>query len=222
MSKFNFGEWEAYLEYHPGMMGCFLYLQKRTDQGIMFVIESGKTKTIKKGEQFKIADQLHFAFFEDDQQLQVIADAISKRGIKDQNDHKNEGLLEATKYHLEDMRRIAFEPPLEVVRHEMSQKKLNGLVPGDSEANIGSSKKPTPVPTTILEDYVDADEYQMPELLRLLEDYYNTKYTTCLKKCIGEVESTASLGYWGDALKAVNTRNNFRAEILSKWEQADA
>lgn len=107
MSNFNFGEWEAYLEYRPEMLGWCLYLSKHVTDGRQFLTERGTLSVVKHGEQFKKTDKVYFAYFEDEQQLQAIANAISKRGIKDQNDHRNEGLLEATKYHLEDMRRIA-------------------------------------------------------------------------------------------------------------------
>ncbi len=39
--------------------------------------------------------------------LQAFAEALSKQGIKTESDHKIQGILEATKYHLEDMRKIA-------------------------------------------------------------------------------------------------------------------
>ena len=38
--------------------------------------------------------------------MQAMAEAFSKRGIKTENDHKLQGTLEATKYHLEDMRSL--------------------------------------------------------------------------------------------------------------------
>lgn len=38
--------------------------------------------------------------------MQAMAEAFSKRGIKTENDHKIQGTLEATKYHLEDLRKI--------------------------------------------------------------------------------------------------------------------
>ena len=38
--------------------------------------------------------------------MQAMADAFSKRGIKTDNDHKIQGTLEATKYHLEDLRKL--------------------------------------------------------------------------------------------------------------------
>jgi exopolysaccharide biosynthesis protein len=131
MSNFRIGEWEAHLEYRIDMLGWFLYLTKRTGYGeVEYLTEGGERKTLKQGQQFKNTNKLHFAYFEDDQQLQAIADAISQRGVKSQSDHKNEGLLEATKYHLEDMRRIAFEPPIEVNRQvEVSDLPKNSLKP---------------------------------------------------------------------------------------------
>lgn len=111
MSGFNFGGWKAYLEYRPDMLGYHLYLMRNTAGGREFLTENGTMKIVKLGEQYKNTDKLHFAYFEDDQQLQAIADAISERGVKSNNDHKNEGLLEATKAHLEDMRNLVFDNP---------------------------------------------------------------------------------------------------------------
>lgn len=41
--------------------------------------------------------------------LQDLADEITKLGVKTENIHKIEGVLEATKAHLEDMRKLVFE-----------------------------------------------------------------------------------------------------------------
>ena len=40
--------------------------------------------------------------------LKALAEALDKHNIKTENDFKIQGLLEATKYHLEDMRKITF------------------------------------------------------------------------------------------------------------------
>ena len=37
----------------------------------------------------------------------ALAEELDKKGIKTENDHRIAGTLEATKYHLEDMRKIA-------------------------------------------------------------------------------------------------------------------
>lgn len=107
----------------------------------------------------------------------------------------------------------------------MSQDQLNGLVPNDSEANTGSSNKPTPVPTTILETHLTKydeglygdDHTDIIAILSAeLEDYYNTKYTTRLKKCIGEEELLEHPNNLDNALAAA--QNVLRAEILKNWE----
>ena len=41
--------------------------------------------------------------------LKTLLNAIENQGIKSESTSKTEGLLEATKYHLEDMRKIVFE-----------------------------------------------------------------------------------------------------------------
>jgi len=41
--------------------------------------------------------------------LKALAEALDKQGVKTENDFKIQGLLEATKYHLEDMRKLTFK-----------------------------------------------------------------------------------------------------------------
>lgn len=43
------------------------------------------------------------------EELKALGDAIAELGIKTDSDMKREGLLEATKFHLEDMRRLVFK-----------------------------------------------------------------------------------------------------------------
>ena len=40
--------------------------------------------------------------------LKALAEALDKEGVKTENDYKLQGILEATKKHLEDMRRLVF------------------------------------------------------------------------------------------------------------------
>ena len=39
----------------------------------------------------------------------LVAKALDNTGVKTDNDHKIQGLMEATKYHLEDMRKMVFK-----------------------------------------------------------------------------------------------------------------
>lgn len=102
----NFGQWEARLEYRIDWLGYVLYLYRNTPAGREFLTEKGTIKTIKPGTALNKTD-VYFCRFEDDQ-VQAIADAFAEQGVKTKNDHKNEGLLEATRDHLADMRRLVF------------------------------------------------------------------------------------------------------------------
>lgn len=64
-----------------------------------------EVRTPQEGEQLKDED-IMFASIPTSA-LPAFAEALSKRGIKTDNDHKIAGTLEATKYHLEDMRKLA-------------------------------------------------------------------------------------------------------------------
>ena len=102
-----FGEWEAKIYEMPGIMGYQLWLHQKTPYGIAVLNHEGTVKRVKEGETTDSND--YFALFESKEQMNAIAQAFSSFGVKTMNDHKNEGLLEATKYHLEDMRRLALK-----------------------------------------------------------------------------------------------------------------
>lgn len=53
-----------------------------------------------------IRDDIYFCRISDEA-LKPFADKLSALGIKTDDDHKIAGVLEATKYHLEDMRKLA-------------------------------------------------------------------------------------------------------------------
>lgn len=112
MSNFRIGEWEARLYDVPGMMAIDLWLRRTRGSLQEVLTHEGIAKEVKQDEMSDPND--YFVRFESLDQLHAIAEALANYGVKTSNDHKNEGLLEATKYHLEDMRRIAFEPHIEV------------------------------------------------------------------------------------------------------------
>lgn len=102
----NIGEWKAQLIEQPGIYGAVLYLYRQTYKGEQeFLLKDGRTITVPS-EGVRSDKDISFAVLQQDQ-LQSIAEAFSNFGIKTSNDHKIEGTLEATKYHLEDMRQIA-------------------------------------------------------------------------------------------------------------------
>lgn len=104
MNKINFGEWEAVVDNNWTMMAIDIYLYRRTPQGKEVLDHTGTIHQIKEGE--ASTKEIYFARLEEEQ-VQALADAFSKKGIKTESNYKLEGLLEATKYHLEDMRTIA-------------------------------------------------------------------------------------------------------------------
>lgn len=83
-----------------------VYMFEDGDRPRAFYTKGGEEMhTAKEGEMLKDEDILFARIPED--ALQAFAEALAGRGIKTDNDHKIAGTLEATKYHLEDMRKIA-------------------------------------------------------------------------------------------------------------------
>lgn len=99
----NFGEWEAKLVDNFDLMLVDMYLTRRTTQGREALTSKGTIVQIKDEVN---SDNLRFARLERGQ-LQTIAEAFAQYGVKTIDNHRAEGLLEATKYHLEDLRVIA-------------------------------------------------------------------------------------------------------------------
>ena len=101
------GEWKVDIIEEPWTLtGHALYLSRMTVAGREFLAKNGEVRVVKEGLADK--DDLSFARLDADQ-LQALADGLAQKGLKTSNDHKNEGLLEATKSHLEDMRNLVFK-----------------------------------------------------------------------------------------------------------------
>ena len=100
-----FGEWKVQIIDRPCYLDHRIYMMQIMNGATVFLTHNGTAITVKEGVSYK-EDDVWFAEMSDDQ-LQAFADSLAGKGIKTINDHKNEGLLEATKYHLEDMRKIA-------------------------------------------------------------------------------------------------------------------
>ena len=64
---------------------------------------------IDKGGDMDVKPTLSIPFHLQSRFLKALLNAIEKQGIKPESTSKIEGLLEATKYHLEDMRKIVFD-----------------------------------------------------------------------------------------------------------------
>jgi hypothetical protein len=102
------GEWKAKLisGHTYGYMGYVLYMFRTTGSGSEVLRHDGTVVKIKEG--YGFGDDNYFARF-DEEALHVVADEFARYGVKTISDHKNEGLLAATKYHLEDMRKLALK-----------------------------------------------------------------------------------------------------------------
>lgn len=104
MSKSYFGDWRVQIIDRPQYMTYRIYMSQVNNGVTIFLTHNGTEVTIQDGCIIN-EDDVWFAEMSDDQ-LRAFADSLATKGIKTVNDSKNEGLLEATKYHLEDMRTL--------------------------------------------------------------------------------------------------------------------
>lgn len=87
---------------------AIVVLNRDNNKAEVINLYTGEIKKLETGELIpdnfiiKLSDYVAQEF------LQGLAEALDKRGIKTDKDAKIQGLLEATKYHLEDMRKIVF------------------------------------------------------------------------------------------------------------------
>ena len=103
----NFGEWKVKVDKRFDLNTNLIYLYQKTAQGTLFLTRKGDTIIHPFNSAVKYED-VYFAIA-DDEQLQALADGLADKGFKTTSDSKAEGLLEATRAHLEDMRKIVFK-----------------------------------------------------------------------------------------------------------------
>lgn len=85
--------------------GYKVFMFEDTGRGRVFYTKGGEEAVaIEDGS--VIRDDIYFCRIQDGA-MKAFADKLSDMGIKTDNDHKIAGVLEATKYHLEDMRKLA-------------------------------------------------------------------------------------------------------------------
>lgn len=101
----RFGDWEVQIHNQPGYMKNVIYLWRRMPHGTEFLTRKGELVTKEEGSR---NEDVYFAEM-DDEQLQQLANAMAGHGVRTTNDSKNEGLLQATQAHLQDMRSIVFK-----------------------------------------------------------------------------------------------------------------
>lgn len=100
-------EWQAKIVERPDLMKSAVYLTQKINGGRVYVLENLKTEFFKDSEIPKVDP---FMALLDDDQLAALAEGLSGAGIKTRPVHQLEGTLAAQSAHLEDMRRLVFEP----------------------------------------------------------------------------------------------------------------
>jgi hypothetical protein len=103
----NFGEWEVRVTDNFDMMTVDVYMMRWTGAGKEVLTHDGKIVKIQNAVSAR-SDGLYFARLEREQ-LKALADGLANYGVKTDTDAKLQGTLEATRYHLEDMRAIALK-----------------------------------------------------------------------------------------------------------------
>lgn len=98
------GNWEVQIINTMRSFNNRIYLMQRFNNQTVFITHQGTQVAVRDDVDIKEED-VWFAEMNNDQ-LQAFANSLASKGIKTTNDSKNEGLLEATKYHLEDMRTL--------------------------------------------------------------------------------------------------------------------
>ena len=95
----------------PGKFGVDIYIMQvdklgkhiSVAQPVEFVF-----KEVKKEDEFKIKPTIELGPFFADDFLKALVEAAKENGLKPEEDYVMKGKLEATRYHLEDMRKIVF------------------------------------------------------------------------------------------------------------------
>lgn len=74
--------------------------------GKLYVVAPMEMKLIEHNEGEVARPSLHISHFMAPVFLESLATALDNHGVKTENDHKIKGTLDATKYHLEDLRTL--------------------------------------------------------------------------------------------------------------------
>lgn len=94
--------------YYNKVRKCLEIYFLNRDVGKLFVAKPMQFNWVEHKECESVEPSLRISDFYASDLLKALAEALDKKGIKTENDFKIQGLLEATKYHLNDMRRLVF------------------------------------------------------------------------------------------------------------------
>lgn len=112
-------EWQVKIQYEMNYLGYAMYVYRELPSGEReFVTQNGSVKTVKNG---AVKDVLWLTIFESTAQLRQLIEEAERQGVKAPTTERITGELEATKTHLEDMRRLVFDPPIEISQQVTGQ-----------------------------------------------------------------------------------------------------
>ena len=106
MGKDNDFEVKIYQDW--GKFETIIYFLNKSNKTVINLF-SGEVYSIKGGEPIPDNFIMKISPYVSTQIFSALAEALDKQGVKTENDFKIQGLLEATKYHLEDMRKLVFK-----------------------------------------------------------------------------------------------------------------
>ncbi len=86
-----------------------VFIDKNSERRLIMNLYTGQLIEIKAGEQIPDEYIIKLPNFMASVLLQTLAETLDKHNIKTDKDAKIQGTLEATKKHLEDMRRLVFK-----------------------------------------------------------------------------------------------------------------
>lgn len=95
--------------YHDFLLRRVLIIIFCNDRKEVLNLYTSEIKILKDDEQIPDDFIMKIPAVMEPQFLKAFAEALDEKGVKTENDFKIQGLLKATKYHLEDMRKIVFK-----------------------------------------------------------------------------------------------------------------
>ena len=101
-------DWEVSLEYMIDSFTYRLYIYRKLGGRKAEFITKGGAEIVTADLTSALTEDRHFAEFDDEGTLSLMAQALDKRDIKPPKQSYVEGKLEATENHLKDMRKIVF------------------------------------------------------------------------------------------------------------------
>jgi len=107
----NAGDWKVRIDRPIWQHGLSFYVLRHTGGFLELLQADGKLIRIADGATSdKIKPTFVLSGLDGKQMMIALAEALETEGVKTPNDFKVQGLLEATREHLSDMRKLVFKP----------------------------------------------------------------------------------------------------------------